>query len=64
VKGSTAAPTFSQETQKKFGLAVKALKGSRSLNQRLVIAHHHLRSDPVLAGIDPRELLKELNSGS
>src|SRR4029077_7973309 len=56
-------PAFSQQTQEKFGLAVQALKANgRSLNQRLLICHHHLRSDPALSGIDPRELLKELNS--
>ena len=63
-KGSAAVPTFSQETQKKVSLAVKALKGSRSLNQRLLICHYHLQSDAVLSGIDPRELLIELNSAS
>jgi hypothetical protein len=55
------APPFSPETLKRFGMATKALKGTRSLSERLTIAARHLRSDPALAGIDPRELLKELN---
>lgn len=60
---SPLAPAFSQQTQTKFNMAVNALKAQgRSLHQRLLICHHHLRSDPALSGIDPRELLKELNS--
>jgi hypothetical protein len=55
------APPFSPETLKRFDMATKALKGTRSLSERLTIAACHLRSDPALAGIDPRELLKELN---
>jgi hypothetical protein len=59
---SRLAPAFSEQTLKRFDMAVKALKGTRSLSERLTIAACHLRSDPALAGIDPRELLKELNS--
>ena len=55
-------PAFSQQTQAKFGLAVQALKGPRSLNQRLLICHHHLQSDPALSGIRPELLLKELSA--
>jgi hypothetical protein len=57
------APAFSQETQSKFGLAVKALKiKGRSLHQRLLICHHHLQADPALSEIDPQLLLKELQN--
>jgi len=60
---SPVAPAFSQETLQKFDMAVKGLKAQgRSLHQRLLICHHHLRSDPVLAAIDPRELWRELSS--
>ena len=60
---SPVAPAFSQHTLKRFDMAVKGLKAQgRSLNQRLLICHHHLRSDPVLAAIDPRELWRELSS--
>jgi hypothetical protein len=60
---SPAMPGFNEQTKAKFDLAVRALKAKgRSLNQRLLICHFHLRFDPVLSGIDPRELLKELNS--
>jgi hypothetical protein len=60
---SPVVPTFSLQTLKSFDMAVKGLKAQgRSLHQRLLICHHHLRSDPALSGIDPRELLKELNS--
>jgi len=56
------APAFSQQTKAKFDLAVRALKGTRSLSERLTIAACHLRGDPVLAAIDPRELWRELGS--
>jgi hypothetical protein len=56
-------PAFSQQTQAKFGLAVQALKAKgRSLNQRLLICHFHLKSDPALSGIRPEELLKEIQN--
>jgi len=56
-------PAFSQPTQAKFGLAVQALKAKgRSLNQRLLICHFYLKSDPALSAIDPELLLKELNA--
>ena len=56
-------PAFSEQTLKRFDMAVKGLKvQGRSLNQRLLICHFHLQSDPALSGIDPRELLKELSS--
>jgi hypothetical protein len=54
-------PTFSEQTKSKFDLAVRALKGTRSLSERLTIAACHLRGDPVLVAIDPAELLKELS---
>jgi hypothetical protein len=57
-------PVFSEQTKAKFDLAVRALKGTRSLSERLTIAACHLRGDPVLAAIDPRELWKELSSQS
>jgi hypothetical protein len=53
-------PAFSEPTKAKFDLAVRALKGTRSLSERLTIAAYHLRSDPVLRAIDPREVWKEL----
>jgi hypothetical protein len=60
---SPLVPVFTEQTQTKFSMAVKALKAQgRSLHQRLLICHHHLQSDSALSGIDPRELLKELNS--
>jgi len=56
-------PAFSRQTQAKFGLAVQALKAKgRSLNQRLLICHFHLKSDPVLSAIRPEELLKEIQN--
>jgi hypothetical protein len=59
---SPLVPAFSEQTKRKVDLAVRALKiKGRSLNQRLLICHHHLRSDPVLSGIDPQELWKELS---
>jgi hypothetical protein len=60
---SPVAPAFSEQTLKRFDMAVKGLKAQgRSLNQRLLISAFHLQFDPALSGIDPRELLKELNS--
>jgi hypothetical protein len=60
---SPLVPAFSEQTKRKVDLAVRALKiKGRSLNQRLLISHHHLQSDPALSGIDPRELWKELSS--
>jgi hypothetical protein len=54
-------PAFTQQTLKKFDLATRALKGTRSLSERLTIAACHLRTDPLLAEINPAELLKELS---
>ena len=60
---SPVVPAFSEQTKAKFGLAVQALKAKgRSLNQRLTIAACHLRSDPTLSAIDPRELWREVSS--
>jgi hypothetical protein len=59
---SPVVPAFSEQTKARFDLAVRALKGTRSLSERLTIAACHLRGDPVLAAIDPRELWKELSS--
>src|SRR5260221_8176189 len=60
---SPAMPGFNEQTKAKFDLAVRALKAKgRSLNQRLLICHHHLRSDPTLSAIDPRELWREVRS--
>jgi hypothetical protein len=55
-------PAFTEQTKAKFDLAVRALKGTRSLSERLTVAACHLQGDPVLAAIDPRELWKELSS--
>ncbi len=57
---SPVVPAFSEQTKAKFDLAVRALKGTRSLSERLTIAACHLRADPVLAAINPQELWKEL----
>ena len=57
---SPAMPGFNEQTKAKFDLAVRALKGTRSLSERLTIAACHLRADPVLAAINPQELWKEL----
>jgi hypothetical protein len=59
---SPVVPAFSEQTKAKFDLAVRALKGTRSLSERLTISAFHLRSDPVLSAIDPELLLKELNA--
>jgi len=59
---SPVVPAFTEQTKAKVDLAVRALKGTRSLSERLTIAACHLRGDPVLAAIDPRELWKELSS--
>jgi len=55
-------PAFTEQTKAKFDLAVRALKGTRSLSERLTIAACHLRSDPTLSAIDPRELWREVSS--
>jgi hypothetical protein len=59
---SPLAPVFTEQTKAKFDLAVRALKGTRSLSERLTIAACHLRTDPLLAEIDPRELWREVSS--
>jgi hypothetical protein len=58
---SPFAPVFTGQTKAKFDLAVRALKGTRSLSERLTIAACHLRGDPMLSTIDPAELFKELS---
>jgi hypothetical protein len=58
---SPAMPGFNEQTKAKFDLAVRALKGTRSLSERLTIAACHLRSDPTLSAIDPRELWREVS---
>jgi hypothetical protein len=55
-------PVFTEQTKAKFDLAVQALKGTRRLSERLTISALHLRGDPVLAAIDPREVWRELSS--
>ena len=60
---SPVVPAFSEQTLKRFDMAVKGLKvQGRSLSQRLLICHHHLQSDPALSGIRPELLLKELSA--
>jgi hypothetical protein len=60
---SPVVPTFSLQTLKSFDMAVKGLKAQgRSLNQRLLICHHHLQSHPALSAIRPEELLKEIQN--
>src|SRR4029077_963563 len=59
---SPVVPAFTEPTKAKFDLAVRALRGKRSLSERLTIAAFHLRSDPTLSAIDPRELLIELQN--
>jgi hypothetical protein len=60
---SPVVPAFSEQTLKAFERATKALRiEGRSLNQRLLICHHHLQSDPLLAEIDPQELWREVSS--
>ena len=53
-------PGFNEQTKAKFDLAVRALKGTRSLSERLTIAACHLRADPTLRDIGPQELWREL----
>jgi hypothetical protein len=60
---SPVAPAFSEQTLKRFDMAVKGLKAQgRSLSERLTISAFHLRRDPVLAAIDPQELWRELSA--
>jgi hypothetical protein len=59
---SPVVPAFSEQTKAKFDLAVRGLKGARSLSERLTIAACHLRANPTLRDIDPQELWRELSA--
>jgi hypothetical protein len=65
-KLATIAPTeaaeskLTPETTRALGFAVKCMERTdRTLNQRRLMAFHHLRQDPALSNLNPDDLIFE-----
>jgi hypothetical protein len=55
-----AEPKLTPEATRALGLAVKCMERTdRTLNQRRLMAFHHLRQDPALLNINPDGLISE-----
>jgi len=56
--GAAAEPNLTSKAIRALGFAVKSMERKDwSLNRRLLTAHHHLQSDPMMANIAPDELI-------
>jgi hypothetical protein len=55
-----AEPKLTPEAIRALGFAVKCMERTdRTLNQRRLMAFHHLRQDPALSNLNPDDLISE-----